>query len=213
MFPFILIALGIIAAYELSPKVHGLIDEHVKAIEDAFTAHRAADEHLKSVAEQVSTTPTMPAAQPTAQVFQQLKLAWDANQAANRKIVDAATTARTEPQRNVVARGAAAVIDQQAKITAALKQLGGGECEEHIYRKVSARIKDALLAKLRSSGMNVSGENPWEIDTHEHGVMLRAVWDPSTQVLHLIVTSSDFGVPCFLIWGKIEPILKGIIGA
>ena len=119
-------------------------------------------------------------------------------------------SAKTEDPSKVAAR--------DARIAAALARLGVGQCDVRTYARVTAKVRDALLAKLQGAGMTVTGDDPerpvqWDVDTHEHGVKLRAVWDPTRQELRLIVTSSDFGVPCFMIWDRIEPIMKGIISA
>lgn len=222
MIPIILIALGIgaIATYEMSSKAKGWVDEHVKAIEDAFVAHRVADEHLKLA--QVPVAHPSDAWSP----LQRIKRTWEAaqhaqaatvaNKVAAQKTAQAAQTARTEPERQNVVQSAAAVADRQEKIAIALQQLGTGQCGVRSYPKVAARIKDALIAKLKGAGMDVTGNNPWDIDSHKHDVKLRALWDPSTEVLHLIVTAGEGGlwglVSCDKIWEEIEPILKGIIG-
>jgi hypothetical protein len=84
------------------------------------------------------------------------------------------------------------------------------------YPRASEQVKNTLLAKLRSEGMAVTGDNPWNIDTHEYDVKLRAVWDPKGQVVKLIVTAGKGGyfgmVTCDEIWKKIDPIMKGVIG-
>jgi len=222
--PLVFIALGIaaLAAYELSPKARGWVNEHVRAFDDAIVAHKAADAHLESAVTSTSTPPWSPQ--------HQVKQAWDAiqhahaahvaNQVAAQKTADMAKTAQTEQQRQTAAQSAAAVEDRQTKIATTLQQLGIGQCGVRVYPKVSARIKDALLARLKSEGMSVSGSNPWEINTHQpdlpfiSDVMLRALWDATTETLHLIVTSGKGAVvTCDEIWKRIDPILKGTIGA
>jgi len=50
-----------------------------------------------------------------------------------------------------------------------------------------------------------------QIDTQVAGVKLRAVWDPGTQVLRLVVTARAFFAPCDVIWGRIDSALQGIL--
>jgi hypothetical protein len=139
-----------------------------------------------------------------------------ANQALAQKTAEAAAAAKTEQQRMAAAQSAAKVIDRENKIAAALVKLGTGQCDVHSYSHVTPQIKDVLLAKLHGEGMTVTGDNPWSIDTHNHDVKLRAVWNPSTQMLKLIVTAGADGlkglVVCPAVWEKIDPILKEIVG-
>ena len=60
--------------------------------------------------------------------------------------------------------------------------------------------------------MTVTGDNPWDIDTQVAGVKLRAAWDPRALVLRLIETASALYAPCGVIWDRIDPKLRGIIG-
>ena len=140
----------------------------------------------------------------------------EANQDAAKNTADAAKNAQTEAQRQEAAQSAAKVLQREKKIAAALASLGVGQCSVRSYPGVSGHVKDRLLAKLRSEGMVVRGDNPWNIDTHQYDVKLRAVWDPKAQAVKLIVTAGKGGyfgvVTCAEIWKKIDPIMKGVIG-
>lgn len=145
--------------------------------------------------------------------------ATEANQAAAQSTADAAQIAETEAQRQVAAQSAAKVIEREKKIEAALASLGVGQCGVKPYPGVTERVKDALLAKLRAEGMSVSGDNPWNIDTQQYGVRLRAVWDFRSSVVKLIVTTGKGTevipwvkkVTCQDIWDKIDPIMKSVV--
>lgn len=140
----------------------------------------------------------------------------EANQNAAKNTADAAKNAQTEAQRHEAAESAMKVLEREKKIAAALASLGVGQCNVRTYPRVTERVKDTLLAKLRAEGMVVVGDNPWNIDTHQYDVKLRAVWDPKAQVVKLIVTAGKGGyfgtVTCAEIWKKIDPIMKGVIG-
>lgn len=140
----------------------------------------------------------------------------EANQDAAKNTADAAQNAQTEAQRQEAAQSAAKVVEREQKIAAALASLGIGQCGVRSYSGVTERIKNTLLAKLRSEGMVVTGDNPWNIDTRQYDVKLRAVWNPKVQVVKLIVTAGKGGyfgiVTCDEIWKKIDPIMKGVIG-
>jgi len=139
-----------------------------------------------------------------------------ANQVAAQNTVAAAQSAQTPEDRTAAAASAVKVTDRAQQIAAALASLGVGQCGVHTYPRVTVAVKDKLLAKLHAEGMEVTGDNPWNIETHQYSVRLRALWDPKTETLRLIVTAGQGGlfglVTCDQIWGKIDPIVKGVIG-
>ena len=205
MIPLLVIALALGAAaltYEVSPKAREWIDVYVRAIRGAHAAHRAADEHL-SVA---STTPDPVTAAERAHE------AKTANQQAAKDTAEAAEAARTEEQREAARESAAKVVEREGKIA----KLGVGQCDVRTYLKVAAKDKNALLAKLNAEGMKVTGSNPWDIDTGQHDVKLRAAWNPKTNVLKIIVTAGKGGflglVTCEAIWERIDPKVKEVVG-
>ena len=138
----------------------------------------------------------------------------ESNQDAAQSTADAAAAAQTEAERQAAAQSAARVLEREQKIAAALASLGVGQCGVRSFPRVNERVKNALITRLRGAGMVVTGDNPWNIDTHEYGVKLRAVWNPKASVLKLIVTSGKGGylglVTCEEIWKKIDPILKEV---
>jgi len=141
--------------------------------------------------------------------------AMEANQAAAQHTADAAKSAKTSDERSIVAQSASKVLDRAKIIAAALVDFGVGQCGIHTYMRVSEHVKNLLLIRLHGEGMVVTGDNPWNIETHQYDVKLRAIWDPNGQVLKLIVTAGKGGfvglVSCDEIWGKIDPIVKGVI--
>jgi hypothetical protein len=140
-----------------------------------------------------------------------------ANQDAAQSTANAAKSAKTATERSAVAQSAAQVLERGKLIATALASLGVGQCGIHSYARVTPRVKDLLLTKLHGDGMTVTGDNPWNIETHQFDVRLRAIWDPKVQELKLIVTAGRGGyaglVTCDEIWGRIDPIVKGVIGA
>lgn len=197
------------AAYEFSPKTHAWVDDHVRAIRGAIAAHQSADAHLVRAQDATNRGDHEAAAQLV--VF-----AITSNRNAAEQTGRAALTAKTEDQRSIAAQSADVVTKRDEKIMTALAKLGVGQCGVKAYRRVTPQVRDKLIAKLHAEGMTVTGDNPWEIDTHEHGVKLRAVWDPTGDALTLIVTAGADGfagaLVCDVVWGRIEPIMKQVIG-
>lgn len=138
--------------------------------------------------------------------------ATEANRVAARETASAALNATTDEQRRAVVESAAKVTERETQIAEALRTLGVGECEVKTYPNITAQAKDELLSKLNAEGMTVSGDNPWNIDTGEHGVKLRAVWDFRSNSLKVIVTSKLFYVPCIEVWKRIDPKVTEIVG-
>ena len=144
----------------------------------------------------------------------------EANQEAAKNTAEAAKIAQTAAEKQAAADSAAKVLEREGKIAEALKTLGLGQCGVRTYKRITERAKNALLAKLRAEGMGVTGDNPWNIDTHEYGVRLRAVWDYRVSEVKLIVTTGKGTevipwvkkVECLDIWNKIDPIMKEVVG-
>lgn len=135
-----------------------------------------------------------------------------ANQEAAQNTADAAKAAKNADERRAVAESAAKVDAREKKILAAYNNLGVTQCAVRTYPHVTAQIRDVLLTKLHGEGMAVTGDNPWNIDTHLADVKLRAAWNPKTQTLKLIVLAQAPYVSCDMIWERIDPKVKGIIG-
>jgi F0F1-type ATP synthase membrane subunit b/b' len=198
----LVLGFGALAAYTFSPKMHARIDEHIQAIRDALAAHQEADAKLATAAN----------APDPATAEQNLTEAHAHNQEAAKNTATAASTAKTPEQKATAASSADIVTARAAKIADALASLGVGECGLRSYPNVFPHTLGALMAKLHTAGMTVTGDNPWDVDTGTGGVKLRAVWDPKTQALKLIVTSKSWAAPCQLIWSKIDPMLKEVMG-
>jgi hypothetical protein len=235
---------GALAAYEFSPRARTSFDDYARALRAAHAAHQVADAHLSTanvaavMAQQhtqaaqstppapVPPTPSLPAppndgaghaeaakaAKDTG--IDHVVAAQEANQAAAKSTAEAAVAAKTPEDRAAVAASADQVTARAQQIATALANLGVGQCGVHTYPKVTPAIRDQLLTRLHTEGMTVTGDNPWDIDTQNHGVHLRALWDPATGNLRLIVTAglgNMLGlVTCEAIWDKIDPIMKDV---
>jgi len=222
----LLLGLGVaLTAYELSPKSRSRIDDYARVLREAHEAHRVADAHLSNagtaaaVATQHAQTSTHPqdAHANAGQVATDAGVvhavaATEANQEAARKTTELAQKAKTEAERLTAAQSAGKVIEREKEIADLLPKLGVGQCGVRSYAHVSERVKDQLLTKLPREGMSVTGNNPWDIDTRQHGVKLRAVWDARAQELKLVVTTGKIWglISCDDIWKQLDPKLKEV---
>jgi len=84
-------------------------------------------------------------------------------------------------------------------------------CEPaHSYDNIDQEKINAILAELKKGGATVTGENPWDVDTHKSGVKLQGSWDSATAILTIIVTDKSWYVPCCEIWDTIDQLNKQI---
>ena len=85
-----------------------------------------------------------------------------------------------------------------------------GGCGSRSYGNVNRGVLTAIMHKLASNGAEIAGQNPWTVDTHQHGVQLRGSWDEPSAMLVLEVTDSDFAAPCSAIWSAIDDDLRSV---
>jgi hypothetical protein len=57
-------------------------------------------------------------------------------------------------------------------------------CGTHSYEGFTQTKIDAALKALKDNGAAVSGNNPWNVDPHQHGVKLSAAWTPESGHIH-----------------------------
>lgn len=67
---------------------------------------------------------------------------------------------------------------------------------------------DSILKGLIDNGSLVSGTNPWDVDTHSHGVRLRGEWNEHASMLTIAIVHADWYVPRKKIWEKIEALMR-----
>lgn len=88
--------------------------------------------------------------------------------------------------------------------------MGDGMCGTHTYHNYNQARVNKLLDELKAHGFTVTGNNPWDVDTHKYGIKLNGQWNSSTGDLSVIVTAKSFIVPCSKIWEQIDPILEHV---
>lgn len=88
--------------------------------------------------------------------------------------------------------------------------MADGKCGEHHYANITQAKVNAIMDALKKSGYNVTGNNPWDVDTKQYGVKLRGTWNSANLTLSIIVTDKWAIVPCNKIWEKIDPLINHI---
>lgn len=91
--------------------------------------------------------------------------------------------------------------------------MGNGKCGVHHYANISEQKIGEILNALKKGGATVTGNNPWDVDTHKYSIKLKGSWDSSKEVLSIIVTDKAFYVPCSKIWDFIDPLINHISSA
>jgi hypothetical protein len=88
----------------------------------------------------------------------------------------------------------------------------GGNCGTHSYGNIDQTKIDAIITQLKSNGATVSGNNPWDVDTRNHGVKLQGAWSKKTSKLSVAVIDRNWYVPCTKIWDTVDPLIHYIQG-
>jgi hypothetical protein len=80
----------------------------------------------------------------------------------------------------------------------------------HKYDNVDRAKVNVILKTLIDHGSRVLGDNPWDIDTQKHGVLLRGEWDEETSQLRITVTDANWYVPSETIWENIDSLMQAV---
>lgn len=146
------LGLGAIATYELSPKAHAWVDEHVQAIRDAITAHDVADQHL-DVAGQIAAQPAATQEGWLGQVravSDRVLAAHDATSAAALNTAQAAATAKTPQQRAVATWMAALTLAKQDQVRAFALYQSAGSAQDRIAAQTQFADADARARRAKT---------------------------------------------------------------
>jgi hypothetical protein len=83
-------------------------------------------------------------------------------------------------------------------------------CSAKTYDGITKFKIGVITQRLGEQGVSVSGDNPWDADTHKSGVKLHSSWDEGSGILTVEVSDKDFYVPCGKIWGTIDPLVQEV---
>jgi hypothetical protein len=78
------------------------------------------------------------------------------------------------------------------------------------YDGISRDQVAEILKELAAHGSAITGDNPWTVVTHEHGVVLRGEWNEAALVLSITVTAADWYVPRKTVWHNIDSLMHRI---
>ena len=80
----------------------------------------------------------------------------------------------------------------------------------HRYGNIDRHKVDFMLTSLRQSGATVSGDNPWEVDTHQSGIRLMGQLDEGASILEITLVDRDWYVPCSMVWQKLDELVRDL---
>ncbi len=83
-------------------------------------------------------------------------------------------------------------------------------CGTRTYDNIDKPRVDTILNGLASHGSLVTGNNPWDVATNNHGVRLRGEWNQETSKLTITVTDADWYVARRKIWENIESLMRHV---
>jgi hypothetical protein len=78
------------------------------------------------------------------------------------------------------------------------------------YGSITRKKVDVMLRALQSDGAAISGDNPWEVDTHRSGVKLRGQLNETASYLEVTVVDRDWYVPCSMVWQQIDALMRRV---
>jgi hypothetical protein len=83
-------------------------------------------------------------------------------------------------------------------------------CGTHNYDNIDQIKVIAILKALTDHGSVILGENPWNVNTRKHGVLLLGEWDEAASMLSITVTDADWYVPREKIWENIDSLMQAV---
>jgi hypothetical protein len=76
------------------------------------------------------------------------------------------------------------------------------------YQNISQTKLDIGLKTLVDDGADIEGDNPWQINTNRHGIILEGKWDSEDSVLTISISDKNHYVSNRKIWKKITPLIN-----
>ena len=80
----------------------------------------------------------------------------------------------------------------------------------HLYTNINEQKIKLIMDTLQKSGADITGKNPWNVDTNNHGIRLLGNWNALSSTLSVEVTHKSFFVPCSKIWEFLDPMIQKI---
>jgi hypothetical protein len=80
-------------------------------------------------------------------------------------------------------------------------------CGTRNYSNIDRAKIELMLNELIARGCIIAGHNPWDVTTHQHGILLRADWNEVASVLTVSIARSNWYVPYETIWSNVDSLM------
>jgi hypothetical protein len=80
-------------------------------------------------------------------------------------------------------------------------------CGIHNYNNISRAKIELMLNELIVRGCIITGHNPWDITTHQHGIIIKAEWNEAASTLTISITGRNWYVPHETIWSNVDSLM------
>ena len=81
------------------------------------------------------------------------------------------------------------------------------------YANINKTKIEMMFKELSDRGAAVTGQNPWDINTYYHGVILRAEWNEAASILAVSVTHSNWYISRETVCNQIDSLIHNYTGA
>jgi len=78
------------------------------------------------------------------------------------------------------------------------------------FEDVDGHVISIILNELESSGAEISGSNPWIIDTYNNGVVLKGEWNEKNALLKVSVIQKDQYIQCSQVTNTIQTLMASL---
>ncbi|HUI45162.1 MAG TPA: hypothetical protein VL122_04090 [Nitrospirota bacterium] len=69
---------------------------------------------------------------------------------------------------------------------------------------------DMMVRELSEVGAIITGNNPWHINTRQHGVILTAEWNETASTLVVSITHCGWFVPRRRVWSILDELISNV---
>ena len=85
------------------------------------------------------------------------------------------------------------------------------DCGIRTYHGITPYKRDVLLSELKKQGATYEGSNPYVIDVHKGGVILKGTWHSNEQSIDVEIVDKWKIASCDRVWNTLEPAIKAVV--
>jgi hypothetical protein len=77
-------------------------------------------------------------------------------------------------------------------------------CEVKTYQGITPYKVGVIRQRLIGEGATITGDNPWDADMHNAGVVLHGAWAAATNTLVVTITDKSWYASCNAVWSAVD---------